>query len=93
MPDRIDFFKEYTWTCMAVIQGLRLIVSTVHVPRGHKRVGERDRTKRTIQRRVTNVLHRSLVAAFAFLVVALSAFALTLSTSPVVLGITYNFLD
>jgi hypothetical protein len=38
-------------------------------------------------------LHRSLVAAFAFLVVALSAFALTLSTSPVVLGITYNFLD
>jgi hypothetical protein len=39
------------------------------------------------------VLHRSLLAAIAFAIVAFSAIALTLSTHPVVLGIALNALD
>jgi hypothetical protein len=39
------------------------------------------------------VLHRSLLIAFAFLIVALSAFALMLSASPVVLGLTATGVD
>jgi hypothetical protein len=38
-------------------------------------------------------LHRSLLTALALLIVAVSALALTLSASPVVLGITFNALD